>query len=312
MDVVEASAKSLGGEFGAPWTTKLEELLARGDVDLVTIATPAFTHLPLTRAAAQAGKAVLCEKPLAANLEDAGAVIAACQEAGVALSTCFPVRYLGAVKWAKELVAAGALGEIIEVRLRNLDEKRESYWTGGYSGRTITDWRKSKDASGGGVVITNLVHHIDLARAVTGLEVVRAYAEMGTFVTPVEVEDVAVASLRYENKAIGVVEGSSCYVGRADEHHVVFLGTKGQLRFLLWGGKAEVYLAEAASGLPAGEWVTREFQDATLVEFYEDLADALRAGRTPPVTGEDGRKALEIVMAIYRAGETGEAVTLPL
>ena len=118
-----------------PWTTRLEELLACGDVDLVTIATPAFTHLPLTLVAAKAGKAVPREKPLAANLQDADAMIVACQEAGVALATCFPLRYLGAAKWAKELIAAGALGEIIEVRLRNLDEKQESYWTGGYSGQ---------------------------------------------------------------------------------------------------------------------------------------------------------------------------------
>ena len=76
--------------------------------------------------------------------------------------------------------------------------------------------------------------------------------------------------------------------GRADEHHVVFLGTKGQLRFMFWGGKAQVYLAEAASGLPAGEWVTREFQDATLVEFYEDLAAALR-GRTHAAGHRGGR-----------------------
>jgi predicted dehydrogenase len=310
MDVVESSAKSLGEQYQVPWTTKLEDLLARSEVELVTIATPAFTHLPLTQAAAKAGKPVLCEKPLASTLADGQAMIAACKHAGVALSTCFPLRYLGAAKWAKELIAAGALGEIIEVRMRNLDEKKESYWTGGYSGRTITDWRKSKQASGGGVVITNLIHHLDLARAITGLEVVRAYAEMGTFATPVEVEDVAVASLRYENKAIAVVEGLSCYVGRSDEHPMVFLGAKGQLRFMLWGGKAQVYLTEPAAGLPAKEWVSREFQDAALAGFYDALAPALQAGRTPPLTGEDGLKALEIVMAIYQAGETGQAVVL--
>jgi len=310
MDVVEASAESLSNEFGVPWTSRLEELLRRSELELVTIATPAFTHLPLTQAAARAGKAVLCEKPLAANPEDGQAMIAACREAGVALSTCFPVRYLGAAKWAKELIASGALGEIIEIRLRNLGEKKESYWTGGFSGRTVTDWRRFRDASGGGVVITNLIHHIDLARAVTGLEVVRAYAEMGTFATPVEVEDVAVASLRYENKAIGLVEGSSCYVGGAGEHEVAFLGTKGQVRFGLWSGKGEAYLTEAAAGLPAREWVTREFQDAMHVEFYEALAGALRTGQSPPVTGEDGLKALEIVAAIYGAGEAGEPVAV--
>ncbi len=311
-DIVEASAKSLGEEYGVPWTTKVEELLARPEVDLVTIATPAFTHRPLTEQAAAAGKAVLCEKPIAANLEDADGMIAACQKAGVPLATCFPLRYLGAAKWAKELIASGALGEVIEIRLRNMSEKQESYWIGGFSGRTKDDWRKYKDKSGGGVVITNLIHHLDLTRAVTGLEAVRAYCEMGTFATPVEVEDLAVASLRYDNKAIGLVEGSSCYVGRAAEPDVVFLGKKGQIRFGLWDGNAEAYLTEAAAGLPAKEWTRRKFQDATHVEFYDALAAAIKAGGTPPVTGEDGRKALEAVLAIYQAAEKGGPVALPL
>lgn len=310
-DVVEPSARSLGEEFGVPWTTKVDELLARDDVQLVTIATPAFTHLPLTQQAAKAGKAVLCEKPLAANLRDADAMIAACREAGVPLSTCFPLRYLGAAKWAKELISSGALGDIIEIRLRNMSEKKESYWEGGFSGRTRDDWRKSKEKSGGGVVITNLIHHIDLARAVTGLEAVRAYCEMGTFVTPVEVEDLAVAALRYSNQAVGLVEGSSCFFGRTPEPDIVFLGKKGQLRFGLWAGSAEVYLTEPAAGLPAREWVTRQFEDATHVEFYDELAAALRANRTPPVTGEDGRAALAVVVAIYQAGETGRPVEVP-
>jgi hypothetical protein len=71
-----------------------------------------------------------------------------------------------------------ALGDIAYVRMLNLGEKKDSYWTGGFSGRTITDWRKSKRESGGGIVITNLIHHLDLARAITGLEAARAYSEV--------------------------------------------------------------------------------------------------------------------------------------
>ncbi len=312
MDVAEGSAKSLGEEYGVPWTTKVEELLARPEVEVVTIATPAFTHADLVEKAAKAGKTVICEKPLAANLQDADRIISACKSAGVPLATCFPLRYLGAAKLTVELLQTGALGEIIEIRLRNLGDKKESYWTGGFSGRTITDWRKSKQASGGGVVITNLIHHLDLARGVTGLEVERAFAEMGTFMTRVEVEDLGAACLRYENNAIGVVEGSSCYAGGSGELDMVFLGTKGQSRFGLWSGKCEVFLREPAAGLPANEWVTREFSDQIHVDFYEDFAAAIRAGKTPPVTGEDGRAALEAVLAIYQSAESGKPVSLPL
>jgi predicted dehydrogenase len=312
MDVVESSAKSLGTEYGVPWTTSLDELLARPEVELVTIATPAFTHYPIAESAAKAGKHVLCEKPIAPDLPDADAIVSACKQAGVALSTCFPLRYHCAAQWTKALLRAGALGDVIEIRLRNLGEKKESYWTGGFSGRTKTDWRKSRAQSGGGIVITNLIHHLDLARAVTGMEVTRAFGLTGTFATEVEVEDLGVACLRYQNGAIGMVEGSSCFVGGAAEHDFALLGTKGQVRFGFWSGKCEVFLTQPAEGLPAREWVAKEVEGKTHVDFYNDLAAALRAGKTPPVTGEDGRAALELVLAIYRSSDLGQAVVLPL
>lgn len=312
MDVVASSAQSLGEEFGVPFAVKPEDLLGRADMEAVTVATPAFTHADLVEEAARAGKAVLCEKPLAANLSDADRIISAAQRAGVALGTCFPLRYLGVARWTQELVSAGALGNVIGLRLRNLGEKEESYWTGGYSGRTRTDWRKSKERSGGGVIITNLVHHLDLARAITGLEVTRAYCEMDTFATDVEVEDVGIACLRYSNNAVGVVEGASCVPGGSEEPQIVVLGDRGQARFGLWSRKCEVYLAEEAAGLPAREWVVREFQGQGLAQLYDDFAAAVRSGRQPPITGEDGRRALEIVLAIYRSAETGRPVSLPL
>ena len=313
MDLAEASAKSLGEEYGVPYTTRLDELLARTDVDMITIATPAFTHVDITARAAQAGKAVLCEKPLAATLEDADGMLEACADGGVPLSTCFPLRYLGAAKWTRELLDAGALGEIAYIRMLNLGEKKDSYWTGGFSGRTVTDWRKSKIASGGGIVITNLVHHLDLARAITGLEAARAYAEVGTFATEVEVEDIGLASLRYENDAIGLVEGSSISWGGADSpFQMTFVGKQGQVRFALWGGNAEAYLTEPSGDLPAREWIKRQFEDQAHVDFYDDLAAALQSGDSPPVTGEDGRAALEAVVAIYRSAGTGEPVLLPV
>ncbi|MBE9566943.1 MAG: Gfo/Idh/MocA family oxidoreductase [Proteobacteria bacterium] len=311
-DVAESSAKRLGEECGVPWTTNVDEMLERAEVEAVTIATPAFTHLDLVSRAAKAGKAIVCEKPLAASMEDAAGIVAAAKEAGVPLSTCFPLRYTGAADLTKELIESGALGEVIEVRLRNLGDKKESYWTGGFSGRTVTDWRKSKQASGGGVIITNLIHHLDLARAITGLEVTRVYSELGTFATEVEVEDLGAACLRYENDAVGVVEGSSCFPGSSKEADVVVAGTKGQCRFGLWSGNCEVYLREAAAGIPAQEWVTRDFEDPMHIGFYNAFAAAVRAGDTPPVTGEDGRKALEMVVAIYRSAELGQPVSLPL
>jgi len=92
----------------------------------------------------------------------------------------------------------------------------------------------------------------------------------------------------------------------------VFLGTKGQIRFGFWRKVTEVYLTEPFGDLPAREWIKREGESAGWVDFHNAFAAAVRAGQTPPVTGEDGRKALEIVLAVYRAAETGAPVRLPL
>lgn len=317
MDVAEASARSLGEEWGVPWTTDAAELLSRPEVEAVTVATPAFTHADLAGQAARAGKAVVCEKPIAPDLPDADGLITACREAGVALATCFPVRYLPEACWLRGLVQAGALGEIIGVRLRSLSEKQESYWTGGYSGRTRTEWRRSRAASGGGVVITNLIHNIDLTWFITGLEVARVAAEAGTFCTPVEVEDMALACLRYRNGAIGLVDGSSCWFGGDPGWHVQILGTRGQARTMLFG-RAEVFLTEPAEGLAARKWIPAPTPDRAAADqsrhaaFYDDFARAVRAGESPPITGEDGRRALEVCVAIYRAAERGRPVELPL
>ncbi len=311
-DVVEASAKSLGEEYGVPWTTKLDELLARPEVELVTIATPAFTHRPITEAAAKAGKHVLCEKPLAATLADVDSMIGACKTARVQLSTCFPLRYLEQAKWLKGLIDAGALGEVIAIRLHSQGSKAESYWTGGFSGRTKTDWRKSRNQSGGGVIITNLIHNIDLARAITGLEVQHVSAETGTFATDVEVEDLGVAVMRYSSGAIGTIEASSCFIGGGLDRDFDILGTKGHVRLAFWNPKSEAYFIEPTQGMPAREWTPREFRSDAHVDFYDDLAAALRSGRRPPVTGEDGRAALEVVLAIYQSAQKGGRVNLPL
>jgi len=310
MDVVESSAKRLSESCGIPYATSADELVARDDVDMVVVATPPFTHLELTEKAAAAGKAVLCEKPLALSLAEADRMISVCREAGVKFATCFPMRYLGGARQAQQLIRSGALGEVIGVRIHNLSEKKDSYWTGGYSGRTKTDWRQSRGSSGGGVVMTNISHHLDLVRSMTGLEVARVYAEAGTFCSDVEVEDLAVASLRYENGAIGTIEGCSCFFGGAQEWDIVLLGTKGQFRLGIWSHASEVFLTEATDELPAREWIKTDHGDAQHVELYQDLAEAVRSDTPPPIAGEDGRASLEIVLAIYQSAEGGEPVTL--
>jgi predicted dehydrogenase len=313
-DVVAASAQRLAEEHNIPAAPSLEALLAMPEVDAVTIATPAFTHLPIVEAAAKAGKAIICEKPLAANLEDARRIIDICREHNVPLGTYFFVRYNHGSLWVKKLIAEGALGRIVSFLLRDLSFKADLYWTGGYSQRTKDDWRKSKARSGGGVVITNLVHHLDAVRSIAGAEVKRVYAEVDNLTTPeVEVEDLAYAVLRYDNEAIGAAEGYSNLAGEFDSPWpITIMGTKGQARLGPWDDRCQVYLVDGAEGIPAKEWVKHEDRVIGRAGLYDDFIAAVRAGTPPPSSGEDGYRALEIVTAIYRSAEQRQPVTLPL
>src|SRR5947209_6197870 len=161
----------------------------------VYIAVPHDLHAPLTVQAAQAGKHVLCEKPISTTLADADRMIAACAEAGVAFSIAFDAQITPAYQRLHDLIARGAIGEVIGTRIVALIDKPASYWSSGWSGRIATDWRVSKEKAGGGVMVMNSIHDINTVRYVTGLEAQRVYAESATFATPVEVEDYIVATI---------------------------------------------------------------------------------------------------------------------
>jgi len=311
MDPVEEVAKSFAETYSTDWTTETSELLARDDVDAVVISAPHYLHAPLTVQAAEAGKHVLVEKPIACTLEQADRMIDACKRAGVHLSVLLCSRYWSGVVKAKELIEAEAIGKIIALKFHVAGDKPEAYWTGGYTRRVKTDWRTSKEKAGGGILIMNLVHDIDRLRYITGLEAVRVYAEYDTFATNVEVEDFITVSLRYDNGAIGNILASSCARGGKGTGNRIY-GTHGQILFE--GTDAlEVYTTRDVPGLKGNEWTTVRLNsvDGRLVTI-ERFADAVLEGRPVDIPGEEARKTLEVILAAYKSGELKQPVTLPL
>lgn len=313
MDKDEALLKDLQEVFSVPATIDVEDVLRNPEVDAVYIATPHYLHAPLGIRAAEAGKHVLVEKPITTNLADADALIAACEKNGVKLGVAYLAQVDAAMAQARDLVRAGVLGEIIATRLVAVARKPDSYWHGGYTGRSKSEWRTSRQQAGGGILIMNLIHDLNTVRWVTGLEVTRVYAEYGTLATPVEVEDTIAATMRYANGAIGVLQGGSAMPGGTyqDAPGDRIYGTKGQL---ILGPKPMIYLEEPMEGS-----VPRMWQDLTYVgprgdrqRIIEGFAAAVLNDTEPPATGLDGRKALEIAVAAYRSGELGQPVELPL
>ncbi len=309
MDVKREVAKDLADRYGAAHTTDLDEVLSNPDVDAVYIATPHYLHAPISIKAADAGKHVMVEKPIAVDLQQARDMIEAAERNGVLLSVCFVMRYRPDVRKAKELLGQGVIGDVIALKMSAMGDKPASYWHGGYSGRVKTDWRTKKDQSGGGILIMNAVHNIDMMRFITGLEAVRVYAEYDTFVTPVEVEDWINVIVRYDNGAIGSIDASSCAKGREGFGDRIF-GKEGHIAL---GNPLRLYTTLPVKGLEPGRW--NEIQLPQIrnprILYIEEFAEAVLSGADePPVTGEDGLKALQIILAAYESGEKHQPVTI--
>ena len=321
MDPVEHVARSFQERFEIPCSTNLDDVLSHPGVDAVIVSTPHYLHVPLGIAAAKAGKHVIVEKPMATTLEDADALIQACREAGVLCSSKEGgVRYHPAALKAKQLIEQGAIGEVMATQVFGASNKPESYWTGGYSGRVETEWRKHKAEAGGGILIMNYVYDIYRLRYLTGLEVVRVFAECDNYRTEgVEVEDFITLTLRYSNGALGTLTASSCAPG-ADKSGIRgtkasgnrFYGTEGQIVFD--EGNLLVYTERDVDGLKGGEWTTLSFSQEeagrAYVTYFERFAEAVASGGPVEIPGEEGRADLEVMLAAYRSGETHQPVEL--
>ena len=314
MDVQEAVARDIGDRCGCPWTTDFQEVLASDGVDAVFICTPHKLHAPLALAAAKAGKHVICEKPIATTVADAKRMVTACRRARVSLSVAYTMRHEAAAVKARALVDAGAIGKVIGVEARGLYRKPDSYWTGGYSGRSKTDWRMSRDMSGGGVLVMNLSHYLDLIYFITGLRAVRVCAEMDTFATRVEVEDYITVNVRYDNGAVGSALAGSCVHGGAypDESCVRIVGAEGQIVFRN-PSRMDVYTVVEASGVRQGHWnrVAPRSPKGGRTDFVERTSQAILAGAAVPLPGEEAIPALEICQGAYRSAATGRAWRAP-
>ncbi|HEX2036519.1 MAG TPA: Gfo/Idh/MocA family oxidoreductase [Chloroflexota bacterium] len=315
----EAAQEASRANGDVPWTTDFEEAIGRSDVTLVSLATPHHLHAPQTIAAARAGKHVLCEKPLTTTLEAADEMLGACREHGRQLGVWFVARYSPIYQTARALLQAGTIGELVNIRLPDVHNKVQDYYQRGVGGRARpSTWRGSRSTSGGGALIMNAIHQIDVLRFITGLEVQRISAEWVNFTGLAEVEDMIAVVMRYNNGAIGSIESANYAPGGGEPSILRLYGSKGQLQLSRQGLRVYVDQAvPARDGLPALEAGT--WQEVPLAArgnprrlLLEDFVRAAQAGRTPPVSGVDGRAALEIVLGAYLSAESGCSVTLPV
>lgn len=302
-----APAADLAARTGARVHSRLDDLLADPGVEAVYVALPHDLLAATAIAALQAGRHVLVEKPLATSRAEVERVRAAADAAGRSVGVMFELRHIAIVAAATNLVRSGALGRIRVVRIRTLIDKPSAYWTSGPTGRVADPWRASRARAGGGVVLMNAIHQLDVLRAVTGLEVVRVGAETAAGIDGVEVEDVAVATLRFDDGAVGSLVASAHAPGANAGETIEIDGTGGALRLgdpYTATPRLDLFLRAASGDQPAGQWIAIE---PAVIDPWaaalDDFAHAIRAGRAPVPGIDDAQAALATVLAIYESAE---------
>lgn len=301
-------AEELAERFGAEAVTTADGLLERRDVDAVVLAVPHHLHAPLALDAIAAGKHVVVEKPLANSLSAGLDMVAAAERAGVRLSVCFPHRYQENVQAARRLVEDGALGEVAGTLLTFFADKPSSYWLGGFSGRSVSGWRSSREQAGGGVLIMNLSHYLDLVRYIGRVEAAVCSAATGLVDGPAEVEDTISLTVRYENGGVGTVFG--CAALRGNRNGPVELHLWGRDGHLSVEPEAQLYTLRALDGFRPARWqslATAPDRDIRAA-YFSRFATAIDRGDEPDVTAEDGLAVQALIEAAYRSSEQREGV----
>ena len=331
---VKEAAESLGWES---YETDYRRLIARDDVGLVDVVTPGNTHREIVLAALEAGKHVICEKPLANTLAEAEEMLLAAREAGTINTVCFNYRRAPAVQLAKKLVEEGRLGTI-------------RHWRATYLQDFIMDpefpliWRLKKELAGSGALGDIGAHSVDLAQFLLG-GISEVVGMMETFVKerPLEeasagggllasggaqtgevtVDDAAAFLARFESGAMGTFEATRFAAGRRNENAFEINGSKGSVAFNLERmNELEVFFVDdeadvqgfrtvnvtepdhpfAGAWWPPGHIIGYEH---TFVHTMKDLMDGIGAGESPAPTFEDAYRVQAVLDAVERSAEKG-------
>lgn len=312
-DVLPGKAGSKAAAFGLSDAVGYDDplqMIAEAGLDLVSIATPPSTHAALSIAALDAGVHVLVEKPMAPSLEECDAVLAAQQRSGKLLSVVAQNRFRDDLATLKSVVDSGLLGSISHVRV-------DSAWWRGLPYYDLW-WRGTWEKEGGGCTLNHAIHHIDLLLWLLGRPTEIAAMLANAQHPNSEVEDLSVAVLRYER---GLAQLTSSVVHHGEEQEIVIQGEHARVS-QPWKVVAE---RSGAAGFPDKERdLDKQAAIQAVVDAREplthtghagqigDVLAAIRDGRAPVADGRDGRNAIEVVTAIYKAGIEHQLVSLPL
>jgi predicted dehydrogenase len=303
-DVAEDRAAAVAGTAHSAWTASWSDVVARDDLDVVVVSTSNDRLAEVSVAALRSGKHVLCEKPLGRNSAEAAAIVDAAEASGKLLKVGFNHRHHPAIAAGHALVEKGGIGSVFAIRAL--------YGHGGRAGYE-REWRADPTRSGGGELLDQGVHIVDLARWFIG-EIVEAQGLIGTYHWPIgPVEDNAFALLRATNG--GAVSFHTSWTQWKNTFRFEVLGSDGYMRVDGLGGsygteRLAVARRNADSSPPTEETTSFESPDRSWHDEWQEFSTAIAISRQPVGNGTDGLAAARIIDAIYASAASGAAVRL--
>ena len=287
------------------WYTDYEKLLADPRVDVVCVLSPSGLHRDMAVAAARAGKHVVVEKPLEINLRRADEIIAACKHEGVKLAVIFQMRFGSVAREVKKAIASGALGKIFLADVIDKGGRQPAYYES-------AAWRGTKALEGGGCTMTQSIHPIDLIEYLVG-PIASVFARVATSRHSIEVEDTTTALLRFAGGGMGTLV-STTSVKPALKSRLEIHGEKGTI---IANAQYDKFLVWDVDGYPSPAPVEPSFDFLDIDDPWafpqirhrvqlQDMVDAIREGRDPVLSGEEARRSLAVIMAIYESSRTGQ------
>jgi len=305
-DIIESRVQHYTKTHGGKPYTDYHQLLVDPNIDVVTICVPSGLHTQIGIDAARAGKHVLVEKPIALTLEDADALIDACEDNRVTRSVVLQNRFNPPMRDLRQLIDSGKLGRLYLGSVTVRWYRPQEYYEDGWHGTLSMD---------GGALMNQSIHHIDALQWLMG-DVESVYAYTGTMAHTMEAEDVGVAVLRFKNGAMATIEGSTLTYPENLEGSVAIFGEHGSVKVggtalnkkVLWKVRGELEHER--------EMLTHEAIDPPTVYGFShreqiiEMASAIRENRLPATHGREARRSLEVVLAIYQSAQERREISL--
>ena len=310
VDIVPEKARRMREKYGldAEVMDDHQALLPLQDIDLVDVCTPPYVHAQISINCLRSGKNVVCEKPMAASLEECDQMLRARDESGKRLSIIAQNRFRQPISNLKALLDSGLAGP---VRCAQVD----SFWWRGHCYYDLW-WRGTWEKEGGGCTLNHAVHHIDMLLWMMGLPQRVTSVLANTAHDNAEVEDLSVSILQYPG---ALAQLTASVVHHGEEQQLVFQCEKAKLAapfscyaslsmgngFPQRNEALEKEIADFAAALPPVRYEGHTGQ-------LENVLTALEQNAPVAIGGEDGRRTIELITAVYKSGATGETVSLPL